>query len=303
MNSPFFLILPFVTIMLALNVASSALILDAFVKTNELNNLVSEPTADKIFALDIFANVVQDRINSIIHILEFASNDPILSTLPYLSDISESNHGIPLQLDSSKRQAINNILKINPDIASIYLALPNGNIYLGEPYSHQEQLPRLNYADREWYIGVTTTNSTYVSSVFFSASINAPAIAIAVPILPTNKSDNVVQPPRGEPLAYLVGIVDLQSVKETIGKIDTNATGRFLVIDSNGTELIDPIDSSTKTIMDKFDYFDKFDSTKTQQGLYYNHTFIYDQNNTSVSYRPISFEGGELIAVLVVKNY
>ena len=49
--------------MLALNVASSALILDAFGKTNELNNLVSEPTADKIFALDIFANVVQDRIN------------------------------------------------------------------------------------------------------------------------------------------------------------------------------------------------------------------------------------------------
>ncbi|HKR74699.1 MAG TPA: cache domain-containing protein [Candidatus Nitrosocosmicus sp.] len=302
-NSTILLILPFVASILVLNVASTEQFADVFGKTNELNNLGHKPNLDKIFALEIFANVVQDRINSIINLLEFASNDQVLSTLPYLNNISETNHGIPLSLDHSKRQAINDILKINPDIASIYLALPNGDIYLGEPYSHQEQLPRLNFADREWYIGVTTTNSTYVSSVFLSASINAPAIAIAVPVLPANYSDNVIQTLGKEPLAYLVGIVNLQPIKETIGKIDINATGRFLVIDRNGTVLIDPIDSPTKTLINKFDYFDKLDFKKTQLGPLANHTFIYDHNNTTVFYRPISFEGVELIAVLVAKNY
>ena len=53
---------------------------------------------------------------------------------------------------------------------------------MGEPYKDQEQLPRINFADREWYKGVVKNNQTYISSIFLSASINAPAIAIAVPV-------------------------------------------------------------------------------------------------------------------------
>ena len=53
---------------------------------------------------------------------------------------------------------------------------------MGEPYKDKEQLPRINFADREWYKGVVNNNQTYVSSIFLSALINAPAIAIAVPV-------------------------------------------------------------------------------------------------------------------------
>lgn len=301
LNTSVILLTHFIAIILTVNILSLELSRDAFGKVNELNNSSANFDHDKIFSVNIFANLVQDRINSIINSLQFASKDPIMGTLPYLSNLSETYHGIPADLDYGKRQAMNDILKINPDIASIYFVLPDGNIYIGEPYSHQEQLPRTNFADREWYKGVTATNSTYVSSVFLSASINAPAIAVAVPVFPPNHGDKSIQAPREDLIGFLVGIVNLKSVKETIDKIDYKDE-RFLVIDRNGSKLVDQIDSPMNTTIEMFDYFDKMDYVRTLLGVTSNQTLIYDQNNTLIFYRPISFEGGELIALLVSKN-
>jgi hypothetical protein len=69
-----------------------------------------------------------------------------------------------------------------PRLGSFYFTLPNGDVCLEEPYLRQKQPPRLNFADRDWYKGVSTTNDTYISSVFTSASIHAPAIAIVAPV-------------------------------------------------------------------------------------------------------------------------
>ena len=52
------------------------------------------------------------------------------------------------------------ILQRNKDIASIFFAIPNGDIYMREPYGDQEQLSRINFADREWYRGVVKNNQT-----------------------------------------------------------------------------------------------------------------------------------------------
>lgn len=302
MISSIFIMVTLVAIILAFNKSSITPYIEVFGNLTASDNLESNYDPDKILSLNIFGDIVQNRINSIINVLEFTSVNQLLSTLPYLSNVSETNHGIPAHLEHDKRQVMDNILKIIPDIASIYYVLPNGNIYLGEPYIHQEQLPRLNFADREWYIGVTATNNTYVSSVFLSASINAPAIAVAVPVLPSNHSANIMSSPNEAPLGFLVGIVNLQSVKESIEKIDTDAIGRFLVIDRNGTELVNPFDPPINKTIKKLDYFNMLDRKLSQSSSPSNQTFVYDQNNTLIFYKPISFEGGELIAVLETNN-
>ncbi len=96
--------------------------------------------------------------------------------------LAVNKYGISSSLDLDKRNLGKDILQRNKDLASIFFVLPNGDIYLGEPFSHKEQLPRINFADREWYKGVTKSNQTYISSIFLSASVNALALAIAVPI-------------------------------------------------------------------------------------------------------------------------
>ena len=74
------------------------------------------------------------------------------------------------------------LLKNESFLGGIYFTLPQWRCIFGEPYSAQEQLPRLNLADRNWYRGVSKTNETYISAVFLSASTRAPAIAIALPV-------------------------------------------------------------------------------------------------------------------------
>lgn len=90
--------------------------------------------------------------------------------------------GIPQDLDLQKRSIARSTLQQDKDIANIFFLTPKGDIYIGEPYSDQQQLPRLNYADRDWYMGVTKTNDTYVSAVFLPAAIHVPAIAIAIAV-------------------------------------------------------------------------------------------------------------------------
>ncbi len=68
--------------------------------------------------------------------------------------------GILENLDSEKRNAAKEILGHNKDFGSIYFTMPNGDVYIGEPFYHQKQIPRLNFADRDWYKGVTSTNNT-----------------------------------------------------------------------------------------------------------------------------------------------
>ena len=279
---------------MATSIFSTALFTDGFATPTSSDRTYSNNT----FALGLFADLVQDRIDTIVNNLEHSSEDIIFSVLPYLTNVSESYNGLPGDLEKDKRQALNNILKINPDIASLYFVLPNGDIYLGEPYRHQEQLPRLNFADREWYKGVTDLNNTYVSSVFLSASINAPAIAIAVPVLNNNTDDKSSTNTKDVPLGYLVGIVDLKSIEDLIDNLDPDKTGQFFVVDKNGTELVSSVDNHKNDTLKKFDYFERLLHNKTQLN-FANQTIITDLNSTLIFSHPISFKGGNLIAILV----
>ena len=92
--------------------------------------------------------------------------------MPFIKNVSSDHNGIHSTLDLDKRNLAKDILQRNKDIASIFFVLPNGDIYMGEPYRDQEQLPRINFADREWYKGVVKNDQTYISSIFLSASIN-----------------------------------------------------------------------------------------------------------------------------------
>ena len=76
--------------------------------------------------------------------------------------------GIPANMDLPKGKITQDILARDKDTRNIYFLTPDADVYFGEPFSYQKQLPRLNYADRDWYKGVTATNNTYISSVFMS---------------------------------------------------------------------------------------------------------------------------------------
>ncbi|MBA3977058.1 MAG: cache domain-containing protein [Nitrosopumilus sp.] len=207
---------------------------------------------DKQNIVRLLASLTQYRLEEAANILEITSKQDAVRMTPYFGNISQLHMGISENLDSEKRNVAKEILSHNKDFGSIYFTMPNGDVYIGEPFYDQKQLPRLNFADRDWYKGVTSTNATYTSSVFFSASIHAPATAIAVPVYSTTENSNIISNSSDNSngnnnidnktgyllTGYWVGIVDLQSVNETIKNLGLDKNNQITIVDHEGNEFI-----------------------------------------------------------------
>ena len=74
-------------------------------------------------------------------------------------------HGIPQYADIQKRRLVDNIIASNSDFYELLLVMPNGNMYLLEPYSIQKILTKDNYAFRDYFQGAIKTNDTYLENV------------------------------------------------------------------------------------------------------------------------------------------
>jgi hypothetical protein len=193
--------------------------------------------------LQLLANRFENRINEAASLLELTSKLPQVRNTQHVSSISEEFMGIPENLDLEKRKIAQYILKQDKNIDSIFFLTPKGDIYIGEPFSDQQQLPRLNFADRDWYKGVTILHDTYISAVFLSAAIHIPAVAIAVPVYADNTGNDDDASISSPILGYWVGIVNLNRVKEDIATttpdfVSSNSSQTLLIVDHNGTEVL-----------------------------------------------------------------
>ena len=171
---------------------------------------------------------VESRIDGYVAAMKATSELPQVKSTDYVGSISVKQMGIPEDADGEKREVARQLLSDHTEFASIFFLTPSGDIYIGEPFEQQEQLPRLNYADRDWYKGASTTNDAYVSSVFMSAAIHVPAIAIAVP---------VYEGTEGKIAGYWVAIVDVSDIDSSLGQISGGS--RILLVDHNGTQIAD----------------------------------------------------------------
>lgn len=193
--------------------------------------------------LQLLANRFENRINEAASLLELTSKLPQVRNTQHVSSISEEFMGIPENLDLEKRKIAQYILKQDKNIDSIFFLTPKGDVYIGEPFSDQQQLPRLNFADRDWYKGVTILHDTYISAVFLSAAIHIPAVAIAVPVYADNTGNDDDASISSPILGYWVGIVNLNKVKEdiattTLDFVSSNSSQTSLIVDHNGTQVL-----------------------------------------------------------------
>ena len=206
------------------------------------NMLTTTVAAAQHNVVKLLADMVSNRLHDAVNLLEITSKDPIIQNVPFANFITKKYMGIPANIDMQKRRIAQDILARDNDIRNIYFLISNADVYFGEPFSYQQQLPKLNYADRDWYKGVTATNSTYISVVFMSASIHAPAIAIATPVyaLQDNNNNNTTSSKTTNKVisGYWVGILDLPGIQESIKKLNLTNDERIVVIDHNGTAIV-----------------------------------------------------------------
>ena len=300
---------------------STALDFDNRSQTSDYLNKLPLNSTDKFTILNLFANLLDSKISRAVDDLEISSRDETLKEVQFLKNVSSNYNGIYSTLDLGKRNLAKDILQRNTDIASIFFVLPNGDIYLGEPYMDQEQLPRINFADREWYKGVVKNNQTYISSIFMSASINAPAIAIAVPVYsPTGDLESQVG--SSSLSGYWVGIINLKSLEDLFKSLSLINQDQFILIDHNGTEFLDnkklkigPAYSSShendsslsssgnltkQKMLETFDYFDLVKDTGNETGTTYDKFNVKDQ--VWMFWKSINVKDSNWYVVLVTRN-
>lgn len=172
---------------------------------------------------------IENRINNAIRAIETTSELAQVKSTEYIDSIDTAQMGIPEDADVEKREVARQLLLEHAEFASIFFLTPSGDLYVGEPFEQQKQLPRLNYADRDWYKGASATNDVYVSSVFMSAAIRVPAIAIAAPVYAETED---------EIAGYWVAIVDVSDIDSSLREFDIGES-RILLVDHNGTQVAD----------------------------------------------------------------
>jgi len=196
-------------------------------------------TASQHNLVKLLADMVRDRVYDAVNLLEMTSKEPAVQNVSFANFITKQYMGIPGNMDLPKRQVAQDILARDKDFGTVYFLTPRADVYIGEPFPDQKQLPRLNYADRDWYKGVFATNNTYISEVFMSASIHRPATAIAIPVY--SLEDNTTTSKTNNKLisGYWVGIVDLRSIQQSIRNLNFTNGERVLVVDHSGTAIVD----------------------------------------------------------------
>jgi hypothetical protein len=138
-------------------------------------------TIDTGLIVKLLADNLETSLNKLAAILEVTSKLPEVNSAFYATSITEL-HGIPQDLDISKREVAQDILIADKNFDVIFFLMPNGDMYMEEPYYLQQNLTIDNFAFRDYYKGVVNTGNTYLGNVIISASSGLPQAYIAVPV-------------------------------------------------------------------------------------------------------------------------
>ena len=133
--------------------------------TSSLYELANNGTLAKILS----GNLV-NYLNESASILEITSMIPEVSNAQYADKINSSLHGISNSYDVEKRQIADSILKYADTFEAITFLLPNGDMYMEEPYDRQLRLSRDNFAFRDYYQGAINTKQAFLGDVIVSSS-------------------------------------------------------------------------------------------------------------------------------------
>jgi hypothetical protein len=158
-------------------------------------SLIGSSSKDKALTVSLLADNLGNRLNKSAAILEITSKLPEVKNPTYASSLNQTLrtlHGIGRDLDIQKRKVAQNILSADKDLEVIFFLMPNGNMYMQEPYSRQLNLTKTNFNFRDYYKGSVSTRMIYLGNVIISASSGLPQANLAVPIYSEKNNKSLV---------------------------------------------------------------------------------------------------------------
>jgi hypothetical protein len=199
--------------------------------------LIGSSNKDKTLTVSLLTENLENRLNKSAAILEITSKLPEVKNPTYASSLNQTLrtlHGIGRDQDIQKRMVAQNILSADKDFGVIFFVMPNGNVYMEEPYSRQLNLTETNFDFRDYYKGAVSTHMTYLGNVFISASSGLPQVNIAVPIYSgenNNSSKSLV--------GIWAGGLNLTAFSKSLQSLNLTNNERIVYVDYHGQKIAD----------------------------------------------------------------
>ncbi|HET8794675.1 MAG TPA: cache domain-containing protein [Nitrososphaeraceae archaeon] len=139
---------------------------------------------ERALLLDLMGVKIENVIDKSKAILETTSFVPQIRNMSFINQIDQEKlNGIPEGLDLAKRDMARYLLSQYPEnFVSILFQLPNGDVYLLEPFSRQINLTTHNLSFRDYYKNVTNSHKPFLGNVIISASSGQKQAQLAVPL-------------------------------------------------------------------------------------------------------------------------
>lgn len=206
----------------------------------------------KILNIKLLADNLENRLNKSAAILEITSKLPEVRKVSFASSINNTLRGIPKDTDLAKRNVAQGIISKYNDFRVIALLMPNGNMYMEEPYSRQLNLTKTNFAFRDYYKGAVSTHNTYLGNLIIASCCGLPQANMAVPIY--SSENNNTNP-------SLVGVwyggLDLDVFNKSLQSLNLIDNERIVYVDEHGQKIAD---SDKKQSINQNETFANFQS-------------------------------------------
>jgi cache domain-containing protein len=189
---------------------------------------------NKTLSIKLLADSLENRLNKSAAILEITSKLPEVRKVSFASSINNTLRGIPKDTDLAKRNVAQGILSKYNDFRVVALLLPNGDMYMEEPYSRQLNLTKTNFAFRDYYKGAVSTHNTYLGNLIIASCCGLPQANMAVPIY---SSENNTNNPSLVGVWY--GGLDLDVFNKSLQSLNLTDNERIVYVDQHGQKIAD----------------------------------------------------------------
>lgn len=188
------------------------------------DTIISKEQAD----VRSLAVATEEKFETLASVMEVTGQLPQLTAPPDVSQISSEYNGVPESVEAEKRQVARSILSQAGDIEAVAFLLPDGEMYVEEPFFRQMNLTRTDFAFRDYFQGAVNSQATYLGEVYISASSGASASAMAVPVMPD-----------GELKGVWIGLLHLENLDGFAkGMFENDDARRFVFADQHGHEVV-----------------------------------------------------------------
>jgi hypothetical protein len=278
--------------------SAQSTVVDKIERLQNKTAATAEETIDKGQIVKLLADNLETSLNKSAAILNVTSKLPEVNSTFYATSIGPELHGIPQDLDKPKRKVAQDIMMADKDLEVIFFLIPNGDMYMEEPYARQQNLTRDNFAFRDYYKGAVNTGSTYLGNVIISAASGLPQAYIAVPV----SSEGNKFASNTTLTGLWAGGLNLALFSESLQALNLTDGLRIIYVDQFGQKIADSESSSLLFIKNGNESFANLQSFRSavEGGKSGSTIEIINHNKMLIFYEPVQFHSTTW-AVLLLK--